>query len=162
MSKQFQLTAQAGFTIIELLVVIVIIGILAAITIVSYTGITSRANTGAAQTTAQTVVQKAEIYNAETGHYPYASSDLTTDSTASYYVSPTGVSFTLGTTEPTSSTTVSFVKCGTTPNSSQGTIIEANGNITGVRIHYWTYTGTPNADNYYVAGADSGTGINCP
>lgn len=36
---------QSGFTIVELLVVIVIIGILAAITIVSYTGITQKATT---------------------------------------------------------------------------------------------------------------------
>ena len=36
-----------GFTIVELLVVIVVIGILAAITIVSYSGITARANTQA-------------------------------------------------------------------------------------------------------------------
>lgn len=35
---------QNAFTIVELLIVIVIIGILAAITIVSYTGITQRAN----------------------------------------------------------------------------------------------------------------------
>ncbi|PIQ71162.1 hypothetical protein COV88_01465 [Candidatus Saccharibacteria bacterium CG11_big_fil_rev_8_21_14_0_20_41_19] len=33
----------SGFTIVELLVVIVVIGILAAITIVSYTGITQKA-----------------------------------------------------------------------------------------------------------------------
>jgi len=33
-----------GFTIVELLIVIVIIGILAAITIVSYRGITAKAN----------------------------------------------------------------------------------------------------------------------
>jgi general secretion pathway protein G len=37
-------TNQLGFTIVELLVVIVVIGILAAITIVSYTGITAKAN----------------------------------------------------------------------------------------------------------------------
>ncbi|PIZ60082.1 hypothetical protein COY18_01845, partial [Candidatus Saccharibacteria bacterium CG_4_10_14_0_2_um_filter_41_11] len=36
---------ERGFTIVELLVVIVVIGILAAITIVSYTGITAKANT---------------------------------------------------------------------------------------------------------------------
>ena len=37
----------AGFTIVELLVVIVVIGILAAIAIVSYTGIQNKANTTA-------------------------------------------------------------------------------------------------------------------
>ncbi|MDK2899387.1 MAG: hypothetical protein PWQ10_574, partial [Patescibacteria group bacterium] len=43
-----KLSSQA-FTIVELLVVIVVIGILAAITIVSYTGITGKANEAAIQ-----------------------------------------------------------------------------------------------------------------
>lgn len=37
-------TTQAGFTIVELLIVIVVIGILAAITIVAYNGVQNRAN----------------------------------------------------------------------------------------------------------------------
>ncbi|MDO8335253.1 MAG: prepilin-type N-terminal cleavage/methylation domain-containing protein, partial [Candidatus Saccharibacteria bacterium] len=41
-----------GFTIVELLIVIVIIGILAALVIVAYTGITARANTAKAKTNA--------------------------------------------------------------------------------------------------------------
>ena len=41
--------ANRGFTIVELLVVIVVIGVLAAITIVSYAGISSRANTATLQ-----------------------------------------------------------------------------------------------------------------
>jgi prepilin-type N-terminal cleavage/methylation domain-containing protein len=40
-------TKQAGFTIVELLIVVVVIAILAAITIVSYNGITARANESA-------------------------------------------------------------------------------------------------------------------
>ena len=156
------LRSQNGFTIIELLVVIVVIGILAAITIVSYTGVTTRASTASAQSSAQSVVQKTEIYNAETGHYPYASTDLTTDSTKSFYVSPTSVDFSLSTSQPTAPNTVKFVKCGTTPNATQGDIILASGNLTGVRIYYWTYTGTPNANAYYTAGVDSGAGISCP
>ena len=43
-------TAQSGFTIVELLIVIVVIGILAAITIVAYNGITLRARTASVQT----------------------------------------------------------------------------------------------------------------
>ena len=42
--------AHRGFTIVELLIVIVVIGILAAITIVAYNGIQLRASTAALQT----------------------------------------------------------------------------------------------------------------
>lgn len=150
-----------GFTIVELLVVIVVIGILASITIVSYNGITARANTAGAQSAAQSVTQKVEMYNAERGKYPYTSSDLTTDPTVSYYV-PSSVVFTLSTSQPATPSTLKFVKCGTTPNSAQSDITSVNNNLTGVRIYYWTYNGTPNADNYYTAGRDSGSGVACP
>lgn len=46
MTKQ---TKSSGFTIVELLIVIVVIAILAAITIVAYNGIQDRANTTANQ-----------------------------------------------------------------------------------------------------------------
>ncbi len=45
----------AGFTIVGLLIVIVVIGILAAITIVAYSGIQSRAHAAQAQATANSV-----------------------------------------------------------------------------------------------------------
>ena len=59
-----------GFTIVELLVVIVVIGILAAITIVSYAGVTTKARTSASQSNAQSIQQVAEAYNADHGYYP--------------------------------------------------------------------------------------------
>jgi prepilin-type N-terminal cleavage/methylation domain-containing protein len=61
---------QQGFTIVELLVVIVVIGILAAITIVSYTGVTAQANTTASKTAAKNVIDAANMYYAEKGVYP--------------------------------------------------------------------------------------------
>jgi len=54
-----------GFTIVELLVVIVVIGILAAITIVSYTGITTRAKQSQAQSNANSVMQVVSAYTAD-------------------------------------------------------------------------------------------------
>lgn len=48
----------AGFTIVELLIVVVVIAILAAITIVSYNGITNRARTAAVQSAASQAAKK--------------------------------------------------------------------------------------------------------
>ncbi len=61
---------QGGFTIVELLVVIVVIGILAAITIVAYNGITAKANAATARSNAESVQKVAEAYNADNSIYP--------------------------------------------------------------------------------------------
>lgn len=63
-------TKQKGFTIVELLIVVVIIAILAAITIVAYNGIQNRAKASSAQSLANTVVKKAEAFNAVESSYP--------------------------------------------------------------------------------------------
>lgn len=59
-----------GFTIVELLIVIVVIAILAAITIVAYNGIQNRAKTSSANAAASNVQKKIESYNAAVGSYP--------------------------------------------------------------------------------------------
>jgi len=61
---------QPGFTIIELLIVIVIIGILAAITIVAYTGITNRATIASLQSDLTNSSKKLEAYYALYRSYP--------------------------------------------------------------------------------------------
>ena len=60
---------QKGFTIVELLIVVVVIAILAAITIVAYNGIQQRAKDSAAQSAASQAVKKTMLFavdNAET------------------------------------------------------------------------------------------------
>jgi len=59
-----------GFTIVELLVVIVVIGILAAITIVAYTGITQKAATASLQSDLTNASQVLKLYYVDNGTYP--------------------------------------------------------------------------------------------
>lgn len=61
---------QKGFTIVELLIVIVIIGILAAIVIVAYSGITSRAKITSVKSDLSNMAKKMDIYKATNGTYP--------------------------------------------------------------------------------------------
>jgi general secretion pathway protein G len=60
-----------GFTIVELLIVIVIIGILAAIVIVAYNGITGKANDSAVQSDLANMAKKFGIAKALNGTYPF-------------------------------------------------------------------------------------------
>ena len=62
-----------GFTIVELLIVIVIIAILAAITLVSYNGITRRANDSARIADATSLGKKVQLYQVDAGTYGYGS-----------------------------------------------------------------------------------------
>jgi prepilin-type N-terminal cleavage/methylation domain-containing protein len=72
---------ESGFTIVELLIVIVIIGILAALVIVAYTGIQNRAKTTRANTNATALQKKLEAYYADdtlgNGVYPLTSATVT-------------------------------------------------------------------------------------
>lgn len=60
-------TANSGFTIIELLIVVVVIAILSAITIVSYNGIISRAKNSAALSNVEQIGKKVVVYALSNG-----------------------------------------------------------------------------------------------
>ncbi|RZM11724.1 MAG: prepilin-type N-terminal cleavage/methylation domain-containing protein [Pedobacter sp.] len=66
------LQKQKGFTIVELLIVIVVIGILAAITIVAFNGIQTRGYDGRRTSDVSNVKKALELYKADEGQYPAA------------------------------------------------------------------------------------------
>ena len=125
--------AKRGFTIVELLVVIVVIGILAAITIVSYSGITARANTTKSLSDAQAVQNVAEIMNADNGWYPQLTTDLATGSTTTKLPAATVAKLVKGAGAISSTTTVLYQYCGAT-----GT--PASTGVLGGKITYWDYS----------------------
>ncbi|MES2876148.1 MAG: carbohydrate binding domain-containing protein [Patescibacteria group bacterium] len=82
---------RTGFTIVELLIVIVIIAVLAAITIVAFNGIQQRARTSQVVSSTSQTKKKLEVYKIENGSYPttgnLASSGITDSSVTYQYVS---------------------------------------------------------------------------
>lgn len=135
--------ANRGFTIVELLVVIVVIGILAAITIVSYTGITQKANFASAQTAANNIRSKAEVYAVDgpTKLYPASLSGLTgAATTTTYYMSGVTFSGTLLAAAPATPSTVNYFRCGHSGTTTAPANLAAIATVTGARVGYWDYT----------------------
>jgi prepilin-type N-terminal cleavage/methylation domain-containing protein len=155
--KQQKLTS--GFTIVELLIVIVVIGILAAITIVAYNGISNRSKDSAAEAAASNVAKKAAVYQSETGALPLLSSNLTSAAqTESYYL--TGVTFVASlSAAPTSPSTVVFRKCGSGSPATQAAVTATN--LTGLQMVYWDHT-AGNANSNVPVGTTSGGTVACP
>lgn len=68
---------QAGFTIVELLIVIVVIGILAALVLNTFQGVQARARDTERRTDVNSIATQLEAYYADFGHYPDGSAAST-------------------------------------------------------------------------------------
>lgn len=83
---------KSGFTIVELLIVIVVIAILAAISIVAYNGIQQRTITSTLQADLSNAVKTLKLYQADYGYFPTSINATTycpTPADANYCLKPT-------------------------------------------------------------------------
>lgn len=140
---------QKGFTIVELLIVIVVIGILAAITIVAYNGIQKRANATSAQSNAASALKKIEAYNSVKGSYAATATQLNSVDESKF----TGTGISIAAVSSTNGkTAVEIEACdvtGTSPNQVAA----------GSRVRYWDFTSGSSgaASAWMTAGTTSGT-----
>ena len=136
-----KIKSNSGFTIVELLIVIVVIAILAAISIVAYNGVQNRSKAAAGQQLAAQVIKKFEALNAVKGAY-YSTNGAGTIGTAiNTYANTAPV-----VAEAVLDTPASVVAAGSGTTHNLSGTIAANGGVVsayactaGANVWYWDY-----------------------
>ncbi len=99
-----------GFTLVELLIVVVVIAILAAITVVAYNGVQARAQQARLSSETQSLQQKLELYNVDNMVYPQSITDCPTPSAADLCLNPSsGETYRYAAFTPTSPAVAGYV-----------------------------------------------------
>lgn len=150
-----------GFTIVELLIVIVVIAILATITIVAYNGIQNRAHTTAQKTAAENLAKKVEAYNAINSAYPKydTAGNITTALNGTTDSSLSGSGITIGTPAAGTADGIVQLRLCTTASPTAGTTVP-----TGYAVYIWDSTlSTPALSPVQAGGAAtiSGGSVTC-
>ena len=126
-----------GFTLVELLIVIVIIAILTVVSLVAYNGLQNQAKTSAAKSAADAVAKKAELYNTAKSKYPTNLQALTDKTVGTPPVSQTGEPYYLDASTvksgsvasaPEEANTIEYAPCPST------------GNATGAHVKYYNFS----------------------
>ncbi|RZM20572.1 MAG: type II secretion system protein [Pedobacter sp.] len=136
---------QSGFTIVELLIVIVVIGILAAITIVAFNGIQNRGKTASGQSLANSTVKKLEAYNSINSAYPTTKTQI--QGTSESKIDGLPAATTAGTTPvvvPNTDTIFSGALDSSSGNS--GKSVRIAGTAAGGNVYYWDYSASTPAE----------------
>ena len=117
-----RLVNERGFTIVELLIVVVVIGILAAIVTVAFNGVQQNASRSLLQADGRNVLAQLQAYEAQNGGYPSATSQLSggprisDDTTIEYSFNNPGFCFTV----TLESARVSYFASNTDPTLREG------------------------------------------
>lgn len=144
-----KLKKQKGFTIVELLIVIVVIGILAAITIVAYNGIQNRGKAAAGQALANSISKKAEAFNTIESVYP----------TQAQLVANTGSGAALNPNEAKLDSTAAVLAAHVTASSAvDGTRVGYVATSTGGCVSWWDFAASTAVVKYIRVG---GGGAGC-
>jgi prepilin-type N-terminal cleavage/methylation domain-containing protein len=152
-----KMQSERGFTIVELLIVIVVIGILAAIVIVAYNGVQNQAKTTKATTMASTSQKKAESFSSEptvacnTNSTTFPKTAALFEGLASTCLSSLGSDITAQAAAPTAAngqTTVRYVACSPTAANAD--------DATGYYVGFWDYSA--GAVKFRIGGSAVGAG----